>query len=165
MVSRISAGDDLPYAQLAFLKDGAVATTDTVEVFAGFRSVVIGVPGAFTPVCTEQHVPDFVRNAPKLRQAGFQKLVCIAPNDPFVIDSWRKHVDPAGTVAFYADGNLDFTRRLGLERLQRDLFLGLRSERYMLVLDGLRVRHVRVEPTITLYSCVRSSDALDTEYL
>lgn len=164
MSSRIAAGDALPYAELAFLRDGVVATTNTVELFSGVRSVVLGVPGAFTPVCTEQHIPDFVGSAPTLKQAGYHKLVCIAPNDPFVIEGWRRIVDPDGHIEFYSDGNLDFTRRLGLQSLRRDLFLGIRSERYMLVLEGLLAKRVRVEPSILAFTCSRSVDAIDLTF-
>lgn len=78
-------GGLIPDVQFGRMASGEIESVSAREFFAHGRAVVLGIPGAFTPVCTKQHVPDFVRNAEKLRASGIAHLVCIAPNDPFVL--------------------------------------------------------------------------------
>ncbi len=87
-------GRRVPDATLAFLQAGDLRTIETSAVYANEWAVTIGVPGAFTPICTEKHVPDFIRSAARLKKNGFSKLVCIAANDPFVVDDWARQLDP-----------------------------------------------------------------------
>src|SRR4051794_70069 len=94
-----------PDVALGYLADGVIKSVRTPELFAGKKSIVIGVPGAFTPVCTNEHVPDFVRHADEFRSSGYQQLLCIAPNDPFVISAWSLVIDPERKLRFLADGN------------------------------------------------------------
>jgi peroxiredoxin len=119
---------------------------------------VIGVPGAFTPVCSEEHVPGLVANADKLRKWGFRQIVCIVASDPFATDAWAKLMDPQGKVRFVSDGNLDFAREFGLIVHEHKLVLGDRSERYLFaVRDGV-IEVFRLEQRITDYSCTASDD-------
>lgn len=154
-------GNRIPEALLARLEDGRVRPVSSVELFRGQRSLVLGVPGAFTPVCNGRHIPDFIENAPALRKAGFTQLLCIAPNDPYVVDVWARTLDPTGQIQFLSDGNLDFTRALGLLNKERYLFLGLRSHRYLMSVRGCIITHLRVEPHSLSYSCTHPADALD----
>ena len=157
---RIWLGTRVPGVELAELADDQVVAVPTGPLFARHCSVVIGVPGAFTPVCARQHVPDFVRSATRLKAAGYDQLICVAPNDPFVLHAWSTQVDPDRRIRFLSDGNLDFCTGLGLQATERDFHLGTRSERYMLiVVDGV-IRRLRVEASITAYLCTRAADAL-----
>jgi 2-Cys peroxiredoxin 5 len=155
---KITAGSRIPNVLLAYIVDGKVSTISTETVFAGKRSIVLGVPGAFTPVCTKQHIPDFVANADKLLTSGYDQLVCVAPNDPFVLAEWSERLDPKHKVKFLSDGNTDFAVATGLQTSNRELFLSGRCERYMMVVDNNIVGHVRIEPSIGMYSCTRAQD-------
>ena len=104
----------IPDATLGYMEAGDLQTIDAAKVFANERVVTIGVPGAFTPICTKQHLPDFIGNAEQLKKSGFSKLICIAANDPFVLDEWARQLDPDHEVQFLSDGNLSFSRSLGL---------------------------------------------------
>jgi peroxiredoxin len=157
----ILIGSRVPEVQFGQLVDGEVRCISASEVFAYHRAVVIGVPGAFTPVCTKQHIPDFIKNVDRLNASGFSQLVCIAPNDPFVLAEWARIVDPETKLLFLSDGNLDFTRALGMECSNRPLFLGCRSERYMLIVDDGTITRLRVEPNILTFSCSRAEDVAD----
>src|SRR5262245_13856743 len=114
---------------LAEMRGGEILPVSPRALFMGRRAVVIGVPGAFTPLCTLRHVPDFIRSAGALKQSGVDALYCIAPNDPFTVSAWAREVDPGGVVRFLSDGNLEFTRQLGVNIFYRDMFLGERSRR------------------------------------
>lgn len=160
MTTDIVLGSRVPSVKLGYLSDGAVAALSTDALFAGVKSVVIGIPGAFTPVCSQQHVPDFVANADRLSASGFAQLICIAPNDPFVLEAWRCQMDPHHKIRFLSDGNLDFSRALGLSEAHNDLFLGNRSKRYMLIVHDRTIQRVRVETSILTYACTRADDVL-----
>jgi peroxiredoxin len=159
-VNPILNGSRVPAVTLARLENGAVRAVPTAQLFAYGRAVVMGIPSAFTPVCTQRHIPEFVQSAEKLTAAGYSHLVCIAPNDPFVLDAWARQVDPLSKVEFYSDGNLEFSRALGLLEQVSHLFLGWRSTRYLMVLSDGVIQRLRVEKDPVDYQCTRPQDLL-----
>ena len=165
MSTEIVVGSRVPHVKLGYLSNGDVATVNACDLFAGARSVVLGIPGAFTPVCTRQHVPDFVANADEIAASGYSQLICIAPNDPFTLETWRAQVDPQSKIRFLSDGNLDFCRALGLNEAHRDLFLGQRSKRYLLLVNDGVIQRVRVESSILTYACTRAEHVLMEDVL
>ena len=160
MPGEVIVGTRVPEVQLGFMQDGLIQKVSAGQVFSHSRSVVLGVPGAFTPVCSLQHVPDYIQSASALISAGFDQLICIAPNDPFVVEEWRRMVDPQSRIRFLSDGNLEFCKALGLTMPRRDMFLGHRSERYMLIIADQIIQRLRVEEDIECYTCTRAADAI-----
>jgi len=158
MPKTLQVGSEVPALDLAVAAPDHVETVRLDHLFAEGRHLVFGVPGAFTPVCTDEHVPDFVRNAAALRKSGFDRLVCIAPNDPFTLDAWRRRVDPDGTLLFLSDGLGMFARALGVETQFQDHFLGRSNNRYLLTTGAGTITHLAVEQTPTLLSCTRARD-------
>ncbi len=158
-------GGSVPDVQFGRMAGSEVQSVSARELFAFGRSVVLGIPGAFTPVCTKQHVPDFVKNADRLRASGISHLICVAPNDPFVLDVFARKIDPNNKIEFLSDGILDFASALNLKAKNQKLFVGWRSERYLLVIENGLIAKLRVEPNILTYSCTRAIDALDAEYV
>ncbi len=141
----IKVGDKLP--EVALMKagsEGPVKTT-TSEVFGGKTAALFAVPGAFTPTCSDQHLPGFVSHADELRSKGVEEIVCIAVNDAFVMRAWGSAQGADGKVTMLADGNGEFTRALGLELDASGFGMGVRSRRYsMLVEDGV-VKQLNLE--------------------
>jgi peroxiredoxin len=109
-------------------------------------------------VCSEKHLPSLVRNADRLRQAGVGQLVCVVTSDPWSVDAWTKVVDPARKVRFVSDGNLSFTRALGLSTHEPKLFIGERSERYMLTVRNGAIESARIEDHIANLVCTEPDD-------
>jgi len=161
MPDKIILGERVPRVSLGYIEDGILCSATTEEIFGSGRVLILGVPGAFTPVCTQQHVPDFVRNADQLHAAGFEALLCLAASDPFTLDAWAQTLDPDRRIRFVSDGNLDFAAALGLVRPHRDLFLGRRSERYLMVVNELKIQVFRVEDSILTVSCTASREAFN----
>lgn len=162
MNSQSSLPDSIvPDVQLGFLENGEVRSISTSDLFAHGRTVVLGVPGAFTPVCTSKHIPDFLKQADAFDMQGCRQLVCIAPNDPFVLEEWAERVDPERKIRFLSDGNLAFTRALALSCENQSLFIGERSERYLMIVENGTIVRLRVEPNILTYSCSGADDALE----
>jgi peroxiredoxin len=153
-------GSRVPGVPLGRLEDNVLRTVSTERLFAYGNAVVMGIPGAFTPVCTQRHIPEFVQSAERLTAAGYSHLVCIAPNDPFVLDAWARQVDPLSKIEFYSDGNLEFTRSLGLLEQVAHLYLGWRSSRYLMVTADGVIQRLRVEKDPVEYQCTRPQDIL-----
>ena len=107
----------------------------TNELFSGKRVVVFAVPGAFTPTCSEAHLPGYVALADKIKAKGVDSIICLSVNDAYVMDAWGKSAN-AEEILMVADGNAFFTKSIGLDMNTSD-FGGIRSVRYsMLVEDG-----------------------------
>lgn len=133
----IKEGDKLPDATMHVMKDGRPTAVTTEELFGGKKVVVFAVPGAFTPTCSQAHLPGFVVNADAIKAKGVDSIVCLSVNDAFVMDSWGKGAN-AEELMMVGDGNGDFTAKLGLEMDGSGFGLGKRSQRYaMIVKDGV----------------------------
>lgn len=146
MSKDVVLGGKIPNVNFGYLDEGQVRSISARKVFEYHRAIVLGVPGAFTPSCTQLYVPDFIRNAARLRASGFSELICIVPNDPFVVKAWADMLDPQRKLTFLSDGNLDFATALGMTSHDRQLFGGKRCERYLMTVeDGVIVR-LRSEP-------------------
>jgi peroxiredoxin (alkyl hydroperoxide reductase subunit C) len=114
------------------------AALTTEELFKGKHVAVFGLPGAFTPTCSAKHLPGFVANAARFRDSGIDAIACVSVNDAFVMDAWGKDRNVGTSVMMLADGSAEFTRALGLELDLTERGLGVRSQRYsMLVNDGV----------------------------
>ncbi len=140
----IQEGGKLPEATLHTIRDGAPAAVTTGELFSGKKVVLFAVPGAYTPTCSEQHLPGFVANAAAIRGRGVDDIVCVAVNDAFVMGAWGQERG-AGDITMVGDGNGDFTRALGLEMDGRGFGLGTRSQRYAMVVEDGTVTKLAVE--------------------
>lgn len=157
-MSQILNGSRVPASLLARLENDVIRTVSTETLLAYGNAVVMGIPGAFTPVCTQRHIPEFSQSAQRLTAAGYSHLICIAPNDPFVLAAWARQVDPNSTIEFYSDGNLEFTRALGLLEQVSHLYLGWRSSRYLMVTADGVIQRLRVEKDPVEYRCTRPQD-------
>jgi len=148
----LKVGDRLPAATLHEYVEVASAAcavgpnaVDTAQASAGRTLAVLALPGAFTPTCSAQHLPGYIELADALRAAGVDEIWCIAVNDAFVMGAWGREHQTAGKVRMMGDGSAEFTRATGLTLDLAARGLGLRSQRYsMLVVDGV-VRTLNIE--------------------
>jgi peroxiredoxin len=118
-------------------------TTD--DLFAGKKVVLVSVPGAFTPTCSMNHLPGFVEQAEALRGKGVDTIACMAVNDVFVMDAWGKDRGVGDNVVMLADGNGDYAKALGLEFDGSAFGMGMRGQRFAIVVDDGVATHVGVE--------------------
>jgi peroxiredoxin len=134
----INVGDRIPQATLMKMTADGPRPVDTDSLFRGRTVALFAVPGAFTPTCSARHLPGFVTHADEIRARGVDEIVCMAVNDVFVMDAWGKASGAGDKITMLADGNGDFTRALGLEMDGSRFGMGLRSQRFsMLVNDGV----------------------------
>ena len=131
----LEVGRTLPEVSFGYIKDGKMTDPRTNEIFGDKRVVVFAVPGAFTPTCSQAHLPGYVALADKIKAKGVDTIVCLSVNDAYVMDAWGK-ASNAEEIMMLADGNGFFTKSIGMDMNTSD-FGGTRSVRYsMLVEDG-----------------------------
>lgn len=141
----IQVGDKMPSVMLSSIDSSGSVTLSTDELFNGKRVVVFAVPGAFTPACSEQHLPGFVQQADAIKAKGVDTVACIAVNDRFVMDAWGKAQQVGDKIMMLSDGNGELTKALGLELDLSEKGLGMRSKRYAMIVDNGVVKSVDVE--------------------
>ncbi len=142
----IKIGDVIPPMKLTAATAEGPKEVSTDEIFAGKKVVLFAVPGAFTPTCSMRHLPGYLQSMDALRAKGVDSVACIAVNDVFVMGAWAKEQGVDGRITMLADGSGAFTKALGLELDLVARGLGIRSQRYAMVVDNGYVTHLAVEP-------------------
>ena len=140
----IQEGANLPEATLHLMQEGKPTPMTVGDLFGGKKVVLFAVPGAFTPTCSNAHLPGYVVKADELKAKGVDDIVCLSVNDAFVMDAWGKDKN-AEQLLMVADGNGDFTKALGLEMDGSGFGLGTRSQRYAMIVDDGKVTKLAVE--------------------
>lgn len=141
----IQPGDTLPDIELQVMGDNGPEKVRTSELFAGKKVVLFAVPGAFTPTCSAAHLPGFVVNADKLRAKGVDSIICTSVNDTFVMDAWGK-AHNAEDLVMLADGLGEFAKALDLTQDRTANGMGIRSQRYAMIVDDGKVKLLHVDP-------------------
>lgn len=139
----IKVGDKIPALVLKRLIDEKLVDLPTEGIFKGKKVVLFGIPGAFTPTCSVEHLPGYVRNFEAFKSLGID-VVCVAVNDPFVIDAWAIAFK-ANNIQMMPDGNGTFTKALGLEMDGSSYGLGTRTKRFALYAEDGVVKHIVIE--------------------
>jgi len=139
----IQIGDRIPEVVLKYIDDG-VQAIDTPTLFGDHRVVLFAVPGAFTPTCSERHLPGFIEQFPQFRDRGIE-VACMAVNDPFVMQAWGERLAVPKGLRMLSDGNADLTRALGLEMDASGYGMGVRSKRFALYAEDGIVKQLFVE--------------------
>jgi len=134
----IKQGDKLPAGSFKVMTAEGPKDLSTDEIFKGKKVVLFSVPGAFTPTCSNQHLPSYVKNYDKVKAQGVDTIACMAVNDAFVMDAWGKDRGVGNKITMLADGNGEYTKKLGLELDGSKFGLGTRGKRFsMVVKDGV----------------------------
>lgn len=141
----IAVGEKLPNVDLYRMGDKGPEKVSTEELFSGKRTVLFAVPGAFTPTCSQAHLPGYVTKSDELFAKGVDQIVCLSVNDPFVMDAWGKSQNADDSIKMIADGDGSFTRAIGMECDMSARGLGVRSHRYAMVIDDGVVTNLHLE--------------------
>jgi len=141
----IKAGERMPQGTLKTMTPEGPKDLTTDELFKGKKVVLFSVPGAFTPTCDAKHLPSFLEHISELRAKGIDTVACMAVNDVFVMNAWGKSAGASGKVLMLADGNGDYAKALGLTMDGSRFGMGLRGQRFALVVDDGIARQVYVE--------------------
>src|SRR5437879_1973230 len=141
----IKVGDRLPNATFTTMTADGPKPQTTDEIFKGKKVVLFAVPGAFTPTCHKNHLPGFLTNADKIKGKGIDTIAVTGVNDVFVMDAWKKATDTDGKIEFLADGAAAFAKAIGLSLDLSERGLGMRSQRYAMVVEDGVVKTLNIE--------------------
>lgn len=141
----IKVGDVIPDATFFVMTPDGPAPRTSEQIFPNKKVVLIAVPGAFTPTCSMNHLPGYIDNAQAIKAKGVDEILVTGVNDVFVMGAWEKATNGAGKVTYLADGSAKFAEALGLTLDLGERGLGVRSQRYVMVVDDGVVKSLVVE--------------------
>ena len=141
----IKVGDKIPSVTLKHMEESGAKEVSTDELFKGKKVLLFAVPGAFTPACSNQHLPGYIQNAEQIKAKGVDTIACTSVNDVFVMDAWGKNQNAGDKVLMLADGDGEFAKAAGLELDLTGKGLGMRSQRYAMVIEDGTVKELELE--------------------
>lgn len=140
----LGTGDSVPSCTLSMMGEQGPTPISTADIFDGKRVILFALPGAFTPGCSMTHLPGYVVNADKIKAAGVDSIVCLSVNDAFVMGAWGE-AQNASEIMMVADGNGEFTAAMGLTLDATGFGMGMRSQRYAMLVDNGVISQLNVE--------------------
>ncbi|KAF0117172.1 MAG: AhpC/TSA family protein [Hyphomonadaceae bacterium] len=141
----IKIGDKLPDSKFMIPTIDGPKPATTQEIFGGKKVALFALPGAFTPTCSARHLPSYIEKLPELKAKGIDAIACTAVNDVFVMGAWAKDQGIKGEIIMLADGSANFAKAIGLDFDGSAFGMGIRSQRYGMVVDDGIVTHLFVE--------------------
>tara|TARA_B100000029_G_scaffold118645_1_gene111758 strand:- start:209 stop:697 length:489 start_codon:yes stop_codon:yes gene_type:complete len=143
---KIKIGDNLPSAQVFFLDNSnLVAKKNIRDLTVGGKTIIFGLPGAFTTVCSTKHLPGFVKSYESVLKKDVQNILCLSVNDPFVMKAWGEKNNVGNKIMMLSDPFCEFTKLMGLETDKSAKGLGIRSSRYTMLVDEGKIKKISVE--------------------
>jgi len=142
----IQEGERIPAATLKHKTAEGIEDISTDELFSGKKVVLFALPGAFTPTCSAKHLPGFVASASDIKSKGVDTIACLSVNDAFVMEAWGRDQNVGDNVLMLADGNGDFSKATGLDLDASGFGMGLRSQRYAMIVDDGVVKKLNIDP-------------------
>ena len=142
---KLKIKDQIPDIEIFHLLDGEPQTSKIRDILGNGKVILFGLPGAFTSTCSKLHLPGYVGNADKIKSKGIEKIFCLSVNDPFVMNAWGEANNAAGKITMLSDPYLLFTKAIGAEVDRNSKGMGIRSNRYAMVIENLEVINVQVE--------------------
>ncbi len=142
---KIKVNDQLPDLELFQLISGEPVKKKVSEIIKNKKVVMFGLPGAFTSVCSAKHLPGYIKNVDQFKSKGIDQIICISVNDPFVMDAWGKANNVGNNILMLADPFIIFTKAISAEVNKSGRGLGIRSNRYAMLIDNLKVLNIKEE--------------------
>ena len=142
---RIKENEILPNSEVFVLENGEPIKKNIENILKNKKSVIFGLPGAYTSVCSAKHLPGYVNNSEKYKQKGIDQIICMSVNDPFVMNAWGKENNVGDKIIMVGDPFLNFTKAIGAEVDKSGRGLGIRSNRYTMLVDNLKIIKIQEE--------------------
>ena len=142
---KLKIKDQIPDIEIFHLIDGEPQTSKIRNILGKGKVVLFGLPGAFTSTCSKLHLPGYVGNADKIKSKGIEKIFCLSVNDPFVMNAWGEANNAGGKITMLSDPYLLFTKAIGAEVDRNSKGMGIRSNRYAMVIQNLELVNIQVE--------------------
>ena len=142
---KIKENETVPNSEVFVLENGEPVKKNIENILKNKKSVIFGLPGAYTSVCSAKHLPGYVKNSEKYKQKGVDQIICMSVNDPFVMNAWGKENNVGEKIIMVGDPFLNFTKAIGAEVDKSGRGLGIRSNRYTMLVDNLKVIKIQEE--------------------
>ena len=142
---KIKEKETIPSSEVFILENGEPIQKNIQSFLKNKKSVIFGLPGAYTSVCSAKHLPGYVKNSEKYKEKGVDQIICISVNDPFVMNAWGKENNVGDKIIMMGDPFLNFTKAIGAEVDKSGRGLGIRSNRYTMLVDDLKILKIQEE--------------------
>ena len=142
---KIKVNDQLSDVEVFQLINGDPVKKKISEIIKNKKVVMFGLPGAYTSVCSVKHLPGYIKNVDQFKSKGIDQIICISVNDPFVMDAWGKANNVGNNILMLADPIINFTKAIGAEVDKSERGLGIRSNRYTMLINNLKVLNIKEE--------------------
>jgi len=142
---KIKEKETIPSSEVFILENGEPIQKNIQSFLKNKKSVIFGLPGAYTSVCSAKHLPGYVKNSEKYKQKGIDQIICMSVNDPFVMNAWGKENNVGDKIIMMGDPFLNFTKAIGAEIDKSGRGLGIRSNRYTMLVDNLKIIKIQEE--------------------
>ena len=142
---KIKVNDQLPDVEVFQLINGDPVKKKVSEIIKNKKVVMFGLPGAYTSICSVKHLPGYIKNVDQFKSKGIDQIICISVNDPFVMDAWGKANNVGNNILMLADPIINFTKAIGAEVDKSERGLGIRSNRYTMLINNLKVLNIKEE--------------------
>ena len=142
---KIKENESIPNSEVFILENGEPVKKNIENFLKNKKTVIFGLPGAYTSVCSAKHLPGYVKNSEKYKEKGIDQIICMSVNDPFVMNAWGKENNVGDKIIMAGDPFLNFTKAIGAEVDKSGRGLGIRSNRYTMLVDNLKIIKIQEE--------------------
>ena len=142
---KIKENDKIPNSEIFILEEGEPIKKNIEELLKNKKAIIIGLPGAYTSVCSAKHLPGYIKMYQEYKNKGIDKIICIAANDPFVMNAWGKENNVGDKIVMIGDPFLNFIKAIGAEVDKSGRGMGIRSNRYTMLVDDMKVVKLKEE--------------------
>ena len=142
---KIKENDSIPNSEVFILENGEPVKKNIENFLKNKKTVIFGLPGAYTSVCSAKHLPGYVKNSETYKEKGVDQIICMSVNDPFVMNAWGKENNVGDKIIMMGDPFLNFTKAIGAEVDKSGRGLGIRSNRYTMLVDNLKIIKIQEE--------------------
>ena len=142
---KIKENEAIPSSEVFILENGEPVKKNIENFLKNKKTVIFGLPGAYTSVCSAKHLPGYVKNSEKYKEKGIDQIICMSVNDPFVMNAWGKENNVGDKIIMMGDPFLNFTKAIGAEVDKSGRGLGIRSNRYTMLVDNLKILKIQEE--------------------
>ena len=158
---KIKINDQIPDIEIYKLINGDPEKKKLSEILGKDKVILFGLPGAFTSTCSKLHLPGFVKNAGKIKEKGIKNIFCLSVNDPYVMNAWGEANNAGGKIQMLSDPYLVFTSKIGAEVDRNSKGMGIRSNRYVMIIENLKVLNIQVEKETKQCGMTSAANILD----
>jgi len=151
----IKEKDQIPNSEVFFMEKSELIKKNTQELLQNKKVIIFGLPGAYTSVCSSKHLPGYVNLFQQYKDKGIDHIICISVNDPFVMNAWGKEHSVGEKILMIGDPFLNFTKAIGADVDKSARGLGIRSNRYTMLVDNLKI--IKIQEEVDAGSCDVSS--------